>query len=145
MLRSFGAGIFGRPLGAGTGACLGAMFVSHGLSGLEGVTTPMLALPGGPGILGAGLCIAPGFLIIGVGGCAGLGGSGSNVTSSGLPFAVTPKSASSKRSLPNSPSPSNVLVSLGFSSLPISIGRGGRSSSSWGEGLGGGASFLAGA
>lgn len=93
-----GAGIFGRILGAGTDACLGAMFGSHGLSGLEGVTTAVLAPPGGPGILAADLCIAPGFPVIGVGGCGCLCGSGSNVISSGLPFAATPKSASSKRS-----------------------------------------------
>lgn len=147
-------------LGAVTGACLGAGVGFHGLSGLEGVTIAEFGLPGGPGMMAVGLG-ALGMFISCVEGCGCLCGSGSRVTSSGLPFAATPKSASSKRSpiivsdtktwksyfyiLPNSPSPSSVLVSFAFSGLATPTGRGGRSSSSWGEGLGGASSFLIGA
>lgn len=83
---------------AGTGACLGAGIGFHGLSGLEGVTTAEFGLPGGPGVFTVGLGRALGSFVTGAEGCSCLCGSGSRVTSSGLPFAATPKSASSKRS-----------------------------------------------
>lgn len=47
--------------------------------------------------------------------------------------------------LPNSPSPSNAFESSTFAGLAASEGRGGRSSSSCGEGFGGAGSFLIGA